>query len=175
MGGLSHYVPPYSVFSLRERDTSGVETHFQTAVAAPLSQDLPILTRISRPSSDSCVSNNPWISRLQLITTVIMFFSCLRSTFQRASSASPWRDRHTGGLLNCPEGQSVLSEIYIDTSSSDMPQASHRFLWSTSFVRAQAPRTPSLPLPSLWAPIPANFKMSPPKSNTSEGKKKKIR
>lgn len=148
MGGLSHYVPLYSVFSLQESDASGVGTHFQNAGASLLSQSLPILTRISRPSSDSCVSNNPWISRLHLITTVMMFFSCLRSTFHRASSASPWRDRHTGGLLSGPGNPSVSSEIYTDTYSSDMPQASPWFLWGAFFVGTQAPRH-SFPTPPI--------------------------
>lgn len=65
---------------------------------------LPILTLTSRPSSDSWVSKNSWISRLHLVTTVIMFFSCFRSTFHRASNASPVRDTHvhTVGHLTCP-------------------------------------------------------------------------
>lgn len=66
----------------------------------PGSRDLPILTRISRPSSASLASNKPWISRLHFITTVMMFFSCFRSTFHRASNASPVRE--TLGALVLP-------------------------------------------------------------------------
>lgn len=58
---------------------------------------LPILTRISGPS-DSCVPNSSWISRLHFTTTVMMFFSCFRSTFHRARRASPGGDRHAGAL-----------------------------------------------------------------------------
>lgn len=126
-------------------------------------KSLPILTRTSRPSSDSWVSNNPWISRLHLITTVIMSFRYFRSTFHRASSASPWRDRYTGvgaGALDLPWGSvyvvwNLYRKLLFKHSSAQPP--GHCSPWDAPLIRAQAPPQAFVTPPVSGSPHTCKF------------------